>query len=131
MQRASLSSFAFLSTMLVSTAAFSGPLALNPTLARGAENAPPVRQAAQSDYGGGFLEFLFRGAGAQPSGTPYDPGGAPAANYRPYPADLGPGMVESPNQPGTIVMDPRYQRQEVSYDGKEPPGTIIINTRDR
>ena len=28
-------------------------------------------------------------------------------------------------------MDPRYLKQEVSYDGKEAPGTIIINTPER
>jgi lipoprotein-anchoring transpeptidase ErfK/SrfK len=40
-------------------------------------------------------------------------------------------MVESPNQPGHLVMDPRFLRQGVSYEGGEVPGTIIINTRER
>ena len=28
-------------------------------------------------------------------------------------------------------MDPRFLKQEVSYDGHETPGTIIINTQER
>ncbi len=33
-------------------------------------------------------------------------------------ADLGPGMVESPYHPGQCgAVDPRYMKQEVSYDG--------------
>jgi lipoprotein-anchoring transpeptidase ErfK/SrfK len=88
----------------------------------------PIRQAAaQPDLGGGFIEFLFRGQ-AGPSRITRD---AVATGYPQYPADLGPGMVESPTQPGRLVMDPRFIRQEVSYDGQEAPGTIIINTQER
>ena len=89
--------------------------------------AEPVRQefarpvAAQGQYGGGFFEFLMRG-----------PGGPPSANYQQYPAgDLGPGMVESPGNPGQAVMDPRFVKQEVGYNGTEVSGTIVINTRER
>jgi lipoprotein-anchoring transpeptidase ErfK/SrfK len=28
-------------------------------------------------------------------------------------------------------VDPRYLRQVVSYDGRERPGTVVINTRER
>ncbi len=88
----------------------------------------PIRQAAaQPDLGGGFIEFLFRG---QASGS-RNPREMPAAGYPQYPADLGPGMVESPAQPGHIVMDPRFLRQEVRYEGQEESGTIIINTQER
>jgi len=80
--------------------------------------------AAQGDYGGGFVEFLLRGA-RQSAPQPN------AATYRPYPADIGPGMVESPDQPGRVVMDPRFLRQEVSYHGPEEKGTVIIDTRER
>jgi len=27
--------------------------------------------------------------------------------------------------------DPRYRRQEVAYDGSEPPGTIVVDTGAR
>jgi lipoprotein-anchoring transpeptidase ErfK/SrfK len=126
-----------LSTVLVSSSALAGPFDLNNPPARlrapapdyGAAPAPaaPVRPAAaQGQYGGGFLEFLFRGgqeSGARP--------GPAAAAYQPHPGDLGPGMVEVPNQPGRVVMDPRFLRQEVSYQGGEAAGTIIIHTRER
>ena len=123
MQRTSILSLAFLSTLAASSTALAAPLSLNPMPARAAaEASPPVRLAA-AQGGGGFLEFLFRGPGG---------GGAPPANYRPgEPADLGPGMVESPNDPSRAVMDPRFLKQEVGYDGREAPGTIIVNTRER
>jgi lipoprotein-anchoring transpeptidase ErfK/SrfK len=96
--------------------------------ARPSTGAVPVRQAAaQGDLGGGFIEFLFRG---QP-GRSSNQRGVTTAGYPQYPADLGPGMVESPAEPGRIVMDPRYLRQEVGFDGQEAPGTIIINTQQR
>jgi lipoprotein-anchoring transpeptidase ErfK/SrfK len=86
--------------------------------------AAPVRQvAAQGGYGGGFIEFLFGGGGRR-SEPRYD-------RYPPFPADLGPGVIEAPNQPGHFIMDPRYVRQVVPYAGSEAPGTIIINTQDR
>jgi lipoprotein-anchoring transpeptidase ErfK/SrfK len=140
MQRASLLSLFCLSTVLASGTTLAGPVILNPPAQGGAPpsgfGAPPepsshVRQAAaQGEYGGGFLEFLFRGG--QQDGRRSEPAGeSSAAAYRQYPTDLGPGMVESPNQPGHLVMDPRFLRQGVSYEGGEVPGTIIINTRER
>jgi lipoprotein-anchoring transpeptidase ErfK/SrfK len=130
MQRTRIGLAALFATMLTCSPVFSGPLSLEPTAGR--SGMPPLRPAsAQSDYGGGFLEFLFRG-GVQQGGAPYDAARAAApGTYRQYPADLGPGMVESPTQPGYLVMDPRYVRQEVNYAGNETPGTIIINTRER
>ena len=130
MQRTSLGLAVLFSTMLMGSSALTGPLSLEPPPAQG--GMPPLRPAAaQGAYGGGFLEFLF-GGGAQQGGTRYDGSRATApVNYRQYPADLGPGMIELPTQPGTIVMDPRYLRQEVNYDGSEAPGTLIINTRER
>jgi lipoprotein-anchoring transpeptidase ErfK/SrfK len=111
-QRPSFVSLLFFSTVLATGTAPADPLV----------PSYPVRQAAaQGGLGGGFIEFLVRGS---PSATP-----APA--YPRYPADLGPGMVESPMQPGQVVMDPRYLKQEVNYDGDEAPGTIIINTQQR
>src|SRR5215470_10175421 len=127
MQHKIVLSLALVSTMAASGSAVAGPLSLNPSYpiyqrAAPPEPAPSARPAAgQSQYGGGFFEFLFRG-----------PGGGPPAHYRPgEPADLGPGMVESPYDPNRAVMDPRYIKQEVAYDGQEAAGTIVINTRDR
>ena len=140
MQRISLLSLALLSTVAASSEAVSGPLSINPVVPRtpappvasiyaAPPPAEPVRRefarpvAAQSQYGGGFFEFLMRG-----------PGGGPPWSSRQYPAvpgDMGPGMVESPGNPGQAVMDPRYIKQEVAYDGQEAAGTIVINTNQR
>ncbi len=139
MQRAFLLSLLCLSTVLASSTALADPLLAHPAPRRappagyGAAPEPSSHArpaAAQGQYGGGFLEFLFRGG--QQDGTRADPvRETPAAAYRQYPADLGPGMVESPNRPGYVVMDPRFLRQEVRYEGGEAAGTIIINTRER
>ena len=72
------------------------------------------------NLGGGFFEMLFGGPGrGQPS---YQPGysGAPAEPYYGQ-SDAG--------EPQTL--NPRYLKQEVPYEGKEAPGTIIINTPER
>jgi lipoprotein-anchoring transpeptidase ErfK/SrfK len=149
-QRLCVLSLAVLSTICAGSTALAGPLSLNPlspagrsyaaprgaasppsmvepsyahpTLGPGAADAQAPRMRQAQSMGGGFLQFLFGGPGG---GSRY--GHAPAY----APADLGPGMVESPYSPGQPVMDPRYVRQEVPYDGKEAAGTIIINTRDR
>jgi len=159
-QRLCVLSLAVLSTICAGSTALAGPLSLNPqtqpggrsfAAARGAmapqgteeqgfaqqtfgasspeTQAPRVRQAAaQGAMGGGFLEFLFRGPAGGHGGPRYElaPAYAPAPGY-----DLGPGMVESPYAPGRPVMDPRYVKQEIHYDGKEAAGTVIINTRER
>jgi lipoprotein-anchoring transpeptidase ErfK/SrfK len=137
MQLISLLSVALLSTLTAGGSALAGPLSLNPPQqnqppiasiygAPPAQAAPPVRQspptrvAAQAGPGG-FIEFLFGGRG----------GRGDYRRYPNFPADLGPGMVESAYHPGQPVMDPRYLRQEVAYDGNEEAGTVVINTRDR
>jgi lipoprotein-anchoring transpeptidase ErfK/SrfK len=137
MQRIHLLSLALLSTVAASGTAVAGPLSLNPPQRQApsastygappAQPAPQVRQpVAQAQYGGNFFEMLFRGPFGGRSQTSQDP-----SNYRQYPADLGPGMVESPYHPGQAVQDPRYMRQEVRYDGREAAGTIVINTNER
>src|ERR1700736_6557021 len=40
-------------------------------------------------------------------------------------------MIAAPTHPRRLVMDPRFLKQEVSYDGHVAPGTIIINTQER
>jgi lipoprotein-anchoring transpeptidase ErfK/SrfK len=115
MQRNFLACSVLLLTTLAS--AHAGPLVLY-EVPQGAR----VRQTAMpGSYGGGFLEFLFSGGGSRQS----------EPRYPPYPADLGPGMIEAPNRSGQVVMDPRYMRQEVRYEGSEAPGSIIINTQER
>src|SRR5437763_12679425 len=124
MQRASFPFLVCLLTVLASSTSLAGPLVLDPSAQQGAQQ--PVRRAsAQRELGGGFVEFLL--GGGQRTERNFDP----ASAYRPYPADVGAGMVEAPGQPGHLVMDPRFVRQEVSYQSSEPAGTVIINTNER
>ncbi len=134
-------------TMSACAAALSGPasaqpMQMNPN-AYGAPQATPYRSG---DMGGGFVEFLFRGA-QQPRGMPnVEPpvrqphvmqqhpdmqmAPPPAPMYvRNDPAHMvGPGYAAEPAQP---AVDPRYMRQVVPYTGKEPAGTVIIDTPQR
>jgi lipoprotein-anchoring transpeptidase ErfK/SrfK len=143
---------ALITTCLLFSPALAGPLDLNahvqPQPAANAVQssigsifatpAPsePVRTtrlaSADVNLGGGFLEMLFRGPatllsqGAQRS-EPQDDRVMQASLPQ---SDQTPDVYELDN--GTRVqVDPRYLRQVVSFDGRERPGTIIINTRER
>ena len=136
MQRTALSTILTLFTVTTATA---GPLALNagsypdgaapapagilssifvgPTPAA---PAPAVRVAQGPGMGGGFLEQLF--GGPQQGAPSY----APAPMQQQYePASGYETQVAHP------AVSPRFMKQEVGYDGREKPGTIIINTQER
>lgn len=109
-------------------------------------SAPPMRVATndRADMGGGFIQFLFGGGAAAPAP------GYPAAGYEPAPRyeltprgrrvmrmpdeemeqqSYLPGQQDvTPAQPG---FDPRYEKQMVSYDGREKAGTIVIDTPNK
>ena len=71
--------------------------------------------AAAGNLGGGFFEFLVNGTAEAP------------ASRASYPAQ--PQYTPQEREEGTrFAMDPRYQRQVVDYDGKEAPGTLIVDT---
>lgn len=130
-------------TFLAFGPAFAGPLNLNPQNPPAATSAPsgigaifaapPAAEpaprmsyaATEPSYGGGFLEMLFRG-----------PGGAPQRQYQPEP-ESNPvyGRTHTNDQDvgdsAQRQVDPRFRRQEVSYDGREAAGTVVINTRER
>ena len=93
----------------------------------------PRYAEAQPNYGGGFIELLFGGAGRAPA--------IPRA-YQPDPGEYQPGQpmrpslfrndpayapAESEHQP----VDPKYSRQLVAYQGGQAPGTIVIDTPNR
>jgi lipoprotein-anchoring transpeptidase ErfK/SrfK len=100
--------------------ASAGPLALNSATQQAPARAIPLQQVAVQgpNLGGGFFEMLFGGPGRGPA----QPGSYSAAPAEPY--------YGQPDA-GEQALDPRYLKQEVSYDGKEAPGTIIINTPER
>jgi lipoprotein-anchoring transpeptidase ErfK/SrfK len=131
-------------TFLMFGPAFAGPLNLNPqgqpavnsaqpgigsifATSPAAEPTPRMSYAAtESNYGGGFFEMLFRGPGGAPPQRQYQP--EPQSNPVYGRAHTNDQDVDDPAQ---RQVNPRFLRQEVSYDGRESPGTVIINTRER
>ena len=120
MQRSVLT--ALLASALGTGAAVAAPLSLQPEtpdpLGRSApaDARNPRYAAAQSNLGGGFIEFLF-------GGRPMSPPDPYAARYQGEPPEWA--------EARRTEMDPRYQRQLVAYEGGEKPGTIIIDTPRR
>ncbi len=105
------------------------------------EGAPQRYAAApRSNMGGGFIEFLFNSTGEAPRARRavpadpyvrdpyvnrgYDPG-------EPALASRGSMFGYPQGEPARPAMDPRYLPQTVSYDGKQTPGTIVIDTPNR
>jgi len=88
---------------------------------------PPQMQA---NLGGGFIEFLF--GDHRPAARPPVYYGDPGRGAQPVYANTGP-MVDPmlEQQPPGFEIDPRYLRQRVDYQGKEAPGTIVIDTPNK
>ncbi len=90
-------------------------------------NERPILVAAQtpqarSGMGGGLIEFLFGGGTGEPRYAEPQPNRAYAN---------APAAVPQAEQYGDGQMDPRYERQEVEYRGKEAPCTIVIDTPNK
>jgi len=102
--------------------AMADPLALfrnQPASAPASQPAPapgPVQVA--SNLGGGFVEFLFGGGGGGFGSRPRYPA---EPDYATDPSYIRVPQAQPP-------MDPKFERQAVNYDGKEAPGTIVIDT---
>lgn len=98
--------------------------------------APPP--SYRNDFGGGFIEFLFTGRNSSPYA-----GQLPRPSYMRPQYDMRSDQYGNPliqvrrDQPDvsaysrTQVVDPRFNRQTVAYTGKESPGTIVIDNRQR
>jgi lipoprotein-anchoring transpeptidase ErfK/SrfK len=111
---------ALLAGLLACGTASAGPLAPLPATRQSSDPAPMQQVAVQGpNLGGGFFEMLFGGPGRRPA----QPGGYSGAPAEPYYGQSDAGEPQG--------LNPRYLKQEVSYDGKEAPGTIIINTPER
>ncbi len=109
---------AIIITAAISGAAFAEPLALSP-------DERPILVAAQtpqprSAMGGGLIEFLFGGGSAPRYAEPQ-----PNRAYANAPA------AQQDEPQANYTMDPRFERQEVAYSGKEAPGTIVIDTPNK
>jgi lipoprotein-anchoring transpeptidase ErfK/SrfK len=104
-------------------------------------------QAQHGQMGGGFIEFLFAGPGderptryerherrapaplyARPHSEPrYEIEPAPRRSYPQYAR----GEPAAVSRPAHREVDPKFRRQIVDYDGRERPGTIVIDTPNR
>ncbi len=101
---------------------------------------PLYNQPASGRYGGGFIEMLMTGREASPAlrasrmdpdaGRGYeqldpmeDPFADPAPRRR---------LAALPSAPAEAIVrgepDPIYRKQAVAYEGREAPGTIVIDT---
>jgi lipoprotein-anchoring transpeptidase ErfK/SrfK len=87
----------------------------------------PGAPAQAGQYGGGFIELLMTGRDPTPYVRPLrpDPFSAGAASQMRSAALSDPAA-----EPTGIrrVVEPRFQRQLVDYDGPQGPGTIVIHT---
>ena len=91
----------------------------------------PAQQQTRGNFGGGFIEFLFSDEPrrqhmpqqyiAPPQG--YQSGQVVQQVY----ANANPQVDPMLEQPGYSI-DPELERQVVDYQGKEEPGTIVIDT---
>jgi lipoprotein-anchoring transpeptidase ErfK/SrfK len=90
----------------------------------GLEQAAPAPAARPGAYGGGFIEFLMTGQAARaPRGY------RPAQAYAPRPQVAAIAAPYGEEDVGIRrVMDPKYERRVVDYDGRHAPGTIVIHT---
>ncbi|MGY3620799.1 L,D-transpeptidase family protein [Bradyrhizobium sp. USDA 10063] len=103
--------------------------------------APPQPVRRASNMGGGFIEFLF-GDGPDQG---YPPSYEQQPMYQQQPGYYGgrrtmlPPMdpqqpmmrQEEAADPAQRPFDPRYEKQLVDYDGKEGPGTIVVDTPNK
>jgi lipoprotein-anchoring transpeptidase ErfK/SrfK len=84
-------------------------------------------QRPQGSFGGGFIEFLFGDSSTrsrQESQQWFGP--PPRQDY--YRSEEDRQTSYAPVDRSEGRMDPRFMRQDVAYDGREAPGTIVIDT---
>ena len=86
-------------------------------------------------YGGGFIDYLVTGYTGE--GALYNQPGqqaGPIVYGAPMAPAYSPARVASLNSAASMEAEPRevadeqFRRQDVAYDGRERPGTIVIDT---
>lgn len=107
--------------------------------------------SGQPNYGGGFIELLMTGRDPTPGrgGAVYNRPRAYSAYGQGYRAPAG--YAEDPYERGVAprsrtaalgepmqaerpierVLDPRFRKQEVAYDGPHKAGTVVIDTNQK
>jgi lipoprotein-anchoring transpeptidase ErfK/SrfK len=85
-------------------------------------------QPVRGELGGGFLEFLFgegqRSVARSPYALPQQQPPAPTVYANAPPTDP---MLEQ-QRPDLPPIDPQFLPREIAYTGKEPAGTILVDT---
>ncbi|WP_454632252.1 L,D-transpeptidase [Bradyrhizobium cenepequi] len=110
------------------------PLA-EPTVIYAREPAPPPPVRTASNLGGGFIEFLFGDGPGQgyPQSYEQQPGYYGGRRMMLPPMDPQQPMMrqEEAADPPQRPFDPKYEKQLVDYQGKEGPGTIVVDTPNK
>ena len=125
--------FVGFTAVLLSNLASAEPMSLAPLDPDDGQTPPTVvtaqlQQQAPPDRG--FFEQLFgNGAPSSRRGSQQWYGPPPEQNdYRGYGNAAVDPRMDQERYDGR--MDPRFLRQEVAYDGREAPGTVVIDTRN-
>jgi lipoprotein-anchoring transpeptidase ErfK/SrfK len=141
-------------TILFSLAAAGSLAFAAPVFAQGAGYAAPNDPMAArggQNYGGGFIELLMTGRDPssrggvvynRPGGFAYGQGVRVPTGPEADPFEAARqqqsgrrvaalGQPAEPRQGIQHIVDPRFLKQEVAYDGPHKPGTIIIDTPQR
>jgi len=149
MPLALLAGASFLGTTIDQAVAIDAAGFQQPTVIYGGPPAQtPSRRIASADgshMGGGFIEFLFGGGppqGYRQRGMVQEPSvyQQQPLVYDPQRDGLSPSSMAPQNaepeqeeayEPAQRPLDPKYEKQLVDYDGKERPGTIVIDTPNK
>ena len=145
-----------MASMCGMASAFAQPMPVGSQDDRGARATAVRYETGEQNLGGGFVEFLFGGQGGgapqyrQPS-YQQAPAYPAAPAYQRAPGDYQPGLYDEnpgasppmmrrssppymqgdPAGMGSARSDPRFMKQVISYNGKEKPGTVIVDTPSR
>ena len=106
-----------------------------PTVIYGAPPAQPApMRSAYVDHtrmGGGFIEFLFGDGPGR--GDQQRPVYQPQPSYYEPQRNAPPEQLEQEDASDVVQrpLDPKYEKQLVDYDGKEKPGTLVVDTPNK
>ncbi len=112
-------------------AAIDGAALPEPKIIYAREPASPAPvHVASNTMGGGFIQFLF---GDGPQSQRYQPDGAyqQQPGYYGQPPQVMPQQSYGAADPASRALDPRYEKQEVSYSGHEGAGTVVVDTPNK
>ncbi len=119
-------------------AAFDNPPAPEPRVILADQHGAPMRTASAEHgaLGGGFIEFLFgdgqsRGDRYQQQPAYAEPRDPTRSSLPQAEARQDPYLRDETAELAHSDFDPKYEKQMVDYNGKESPGTIIIDTPNK